>query len=156
HDFIPDSLQKLGAEILFHKVAIRPGKPILYARFPSGTHYFGLPGNPISAAVGLRFFIVPLLRELQGVLPEVPLTARLLTSSPKKKGFRFFRKAHISVVTGGKLHLHILDGQESFKIRPMLKANGWAVFTEDQTGTELGEAVAIYPLLPGQWELGTL
>lgn len=156
HDFIPDSLRKLGAEIIFHKVAIRPGKPVLYARFPDGTHYFGLPGNPISAAVGLRFFVVPLLRSLLGMAPEIPVTARLLMPSPKKKGMRFFRKAHISVATGGKLQLHILDGQESFKISPMLKSNGWAVLTEDMDGKSFGDAVDIYPLMPGKWNLEAL
>lgn len=153
HDFIPDSLRKLGAEIQFHKVAIRPGKPILYARFPDGAHYFGLPGNPISAAVGLRFFVYPLLRTLQGMSQETPITASLLMASPKKKGFRFFRKAHVCVATGGKLQLHILDGQESFKINPMLAANSWAAFAEDAQGTELGEAIAVYPLTPNQWIL---
>ncbi len=153
HDFIPDSLRKLGADILFHKVAIRPGKPILYARFPNGTHYFGLPGNPISAAVGLRFFVTPLLRQLQGLLPEIPVATNLLMPSPKKKGLRFFRKAHISIDTGGKLQLRILDGQESFKISPMLKANAWAVLTEDQDGVNVGEAVLVYPLISSKWEL---
>ncbi len=153
YDFIPDLLRKLGANILFHKVAIRPGKPILYAQFSNGTHYFGLPGNPISAAVGLRFFIIPLLHVLQELLPETPITARLLMPSPKKSGLRFFRKAHISVATGGKLQLHILNGQESFKIHPMLEANGWAALTENTKGTEIGEAVAVYPLIPGRWKL---
>lgn len=153
HDFIPTSLQALGAEILFHKVAIRPGKPILYAQFPDGTHFFGLPGNPISAAVGLRFFAIPLLNRLQGMQPEDPITARLLMPAPEKKGLRFFLKAHIAVTTGGKFQLHILDGQESFKISPMLKANSWAILAEDFNGTELGEAVAVYPLLPNHWAL---
>ncbi len=153
HDFIPDSLRALGADILFHKVAIRPGKPILYARFSEGTHYFGLPGNPISTAVGLRFFVKPLLRSLQNRSPETPIMARLLTPSPKKKGFRFFRKAYISVAAGGELQLQILDGQESFKIHPMLRANGWAVMTENADGNEPGEAIAVYPLTSNQWAL---
>ena len=153
HDFIPDSLRNLDAKIVFHKVAIRPGKPILYARFSNGTHYFGLPGNPVSAAVGLRFFVTPLLWVLQGMLPEKAITAYLSMPTSKKKGLRFFRKAHISIATGGKLQLHILDGQESFKIRPMLEANSWAVLAEDAEGMEPGEAVTVYPLMPGRWKL---
>ena len=156
HDFIPECLRKLGAKIVFHKVAIRPGKPVLYARFPDGTHYFGLPGNPVSAAVGLRFFVVPLLRHLQGMEQESPITARLLMPSPKKKGLRCFRKSHVSVTTGGRLQLEILHGQESFKIHPMLRANCWASFAEDQDGTEIGAAVQIYPLMPGRWGLGAV
>lgn len=152
HDFIPDSLRKLGAEILFHKVAIRPGKPVLYAKFPDGTHYFGLPGNPVSAAVGLRFFVQPLLRHLQNSKAEKPITARLLMPYPKKKKLRFFYKAYVSVI-GGKLQMEILKGQESFKIQPLLKANCWATFGEEQTGQEVGEAIDIYPLTPNKWNL---
>ena len=153
HDFIPNSLSKLGAKILFHKVSIRPGKPILYAQFSDGTHYFGLPGNPISAAVGLRFFVTPLLNALQGMQQEKPITTTLLTPSPKKKGFRFFRKAYSTVDSHGQLKTHILDGQESFKINPMLKANSWAVLLEDADGTDLHTPVIIYPLLANQWVL---
>ena len=57
YDFIPDALRELGAEILFHKVAMRPGKPLLFARLPGGALYFGLPGNPVSSAVGMRVFL---------------------------------------------------------------------------------------------------
>ncbi len=54
-DFVPSVLIDMGAEILFHKVRIRPGKPILMAKFPDGKIVFGLPGNPVSVAVGFRF-----------------------------------------------------------------------------------------------------
>ncbi len=156
HDFIPEALRELGAEIIFHKVAIRPGKPILYARFPDGTHYFGLPGNPVSAAVGLRFFVIPLLNLLQGAPVETPINTRLLMPSPKKGNLRFFRKAYVSVATGGKLQLDILKGQESFKIHPLVKANCWVVFKEEQSGNEVGEPIDIYPLTPGKWNLNNV
>lgn len=152
HDFIPDCLRKMGARIIFHKLAIRPGKPILYARFPGGPHYFGLPGNPISAAVGLRFFVLPLLHRLQAIEPaERPVTARLLYPFKKKAGLRFFCKAHVFVTTDAGLNLEILTGQESFRIQPMLKANCWAVFTEAQTEAVVGETVPVYPLFPDRW-----
>jgi molybdopterin molybdotransferase len=151
HDFIPNSLRKLGADILFHKIAIRPGKPMLYARLSDGTHYFGLPGNPVSAAVGLRFFVVPLLRKLQGLPAENVITARLLMPAHKKQGLRFFSKAHVSVAQGGKLQMEILKGQESFKTQPLLKANCWASFAPEQTGQEVGAAIDVYPFTPGKW-----
>lgn len=141
-DFIPDALKKMGAKILFHKVAVRPGKPILYARLAGGTgaHYFGFPGNPMSAAVGLRFFAVPLLRALQGTSPveEVPTTAMLVAPFRKNKGMRVFCKAHVA---DGKVT--ILDGQESFKVRAMLKANCWAVVEERAEEVAAGVPVRI-------------
>lgn len=55
YDFVPDALARHGAALLFHKVAVRPGKPVLLARFADGALYFGLPGNPMASAAGLRF-----------------------------------------------------------------------------------------------------
>lgn len=153
YDFIPDSLCKLGAKILFHKVAVRPGKPILYARFPSGACYFGLPGNPASTSVGFRFFVVPLLRHLQGRGMETPITARLLKPFSKKNDLRFFCKAYVSVSMEGEFQVEILRGQESFKIHPLLKANAWAVFEENQNEFKVGKAIMVYPLVPGKWNL---
>ena len=71
-DFIPDSLEKIGATTHFHRVNIRPGKPVLFATLPNGSYYFGLPGNPISAAIGFTFFVMPLLRALQGLPQPAP------------------------------------------------------------------------------------
>lgn len=53
YDFV-ETLAAIGAETLFHKVAMRPGKPLLAARLAGGQAFFGLPGNPVSSAVGLR------------------------------------------------------------------------------------------------------
>ncbi len=152
-DFIPASLRNLGAQIMFHKVAIRPGKPVLYARFADGTHYFGLAGNPISTAVGLRFFVIPLLRRLLGRDDELPLSARLLEPLTRKTNLRLFLKARAFADTKGNLQLKILAGQESFKIRPLLEANCWACLDEQATEVAAGRMVKIFPLMPDRWSL---
>lgn len=147
-DFVPEALKTLGAKILFHKAKIRPGKPILFARLPKGAYFFGLPGNPIAAAAGLRFFVTPLLRCLQEMPHEKPLMAKLQKGITKKAGFRFFYKAHVEVDSAGCLQVALLPGQESFKINPLLSANCWAVLEEGRTEYEAGESLAIYPLHP--------
>jgi len=50
HDQVPAALQALGATVHFRGVAMRPGKPVLFATLPNGCLYFGLPGNPVAAA----------------------------------------------------------------------------------------------------------
>ena len=149
YDFVPDGLRAMGAEILFHKAAIRPGKPILYARFPNGTSYFGLPGNPIASAVGLRFFVYPLIRKLRGLEQEEHTTAILQNDFSKESLFRFFQKAHYKHDEEGRLTVEILPGQESFKIKPMLHQNCWAVVPEYGLSLSAGNMVDIYPLYPG-------
>ncbi len=147
-DFVPDGLRAMGAEILFHKTAIRPGKPILFARFPNGTTYFGLPGNPIAAAVGLRFFAYPLIRKLRGLATEQHISAILQNDFSKESPFRFFQKANCSHDDKGRLTVEILPGQESYKIKPMLAQNCWAVVPEDGVDIKAGSMIDIYPLYP--------
>ncbi|HSM11653.1 MAG TPA: molybdopterin molybdotransferase MoeA, partial [Lysobacter sp.] len=143
HDFVPDALRGLGAEIVFHKVAIRPGKPLLFARLPGGQLYFGLPGNPVSGAVGLRFFIEPALRALLGLAPERPLRLPLAAPARKKPGLRFLQKARVVVDGQGQLQVELLAGQESFRIAPLLAANAWAVLDEEVTQLPAGALVEV-------------
>ncbi len=146
YDFIPDGLRAMGAEILFHKAAIRPGKPVLFARFPDGTCYFGLPGNPVASAVGLRFFAYPLIRKMRGQEPEKSLSAVLKNDFSKESLFRFFQKAHCKHNKEGRLTVEILPGQESFKIKPMLDQNCWAIVPEYGLSLNAGSMIDIYPL----------
>ncbi|MBP7709855.1 MAG: molybdopterin molybdotransferase MoeA [Rickettsiales bacterium] len=132
-DFIPESLKNLGAEIHFHRVNIRPGKPVLFATLPNGNYFFGLPGNPISTAIGFRFFITPLLRKVQGLDVEKPLFARLKNKFTKKGNFRQFLKSTLEFSSDGILQISINEGQESFKISPMAQSNAWAILEENKT-----------------------
>jgi molybdenum cofactor synthesis domain-containing protein len=65
YDYIPDIVQELGGEIVFHRLPIRPGKPVLGATI-DGKLMMGLPGNPVSAAVCCRRILVPLLAKMSG------------------------------------------------------------------------------------------
>ena len=130
-DFIPEILKKQGARIIFHGVAIKPGKPILFAVLPDGRYYFGLPGNPVAVAVGLRFFVQPLIRHLLG-MPEEKRHCHKLAKSFEKKGvLRHFLKAHLQSDDQGLTRVRILHGQESFKISPLLEMNCWAIVGEE-------------------------
>jgi molybdopterin molybdotransferase len=144
-DFIPSTIQKLGGDIIFHKTKIRPGKPILFAKFPNGTIYFGLPGNPISANIGLRFFVMHCLRKMLSLNTEQPVKAKLNHSHSKKHSFVGFQKANAYIDKKGIHKVNILDGQESFKIQPLLNANGWAVLYEDKHSWEKSDVIDFYP-----------
>lgn len=145
HDFVPEVLKKLGAEILFHKVAIRPGKPILLARFPSGALFVGLPGNPASTATGWRFFVEPLLAAMEGRAPEKPCYGVVKTAYRKGEiPLRFFMRAEIGYNAQGQCEVEILPQQPSFKVSPFVHTQGWAVIPEDVTELASGAPVAFY------------
>lgn len=68
-DFIPEALTAIGAEIVFHRVAQRPGKPMLFAK-QERTVIFGLPGNPVSTLIGLYRYVLPALDLWTGATPR--------------------------------------------------------------------------------------
>jgi len=66
YDFVPAAVAEVGASTHVHGVAMKPGKPFLFARTADGTPVFGLPGNPLSAATALHEFVLPALRQMAG------------------------------------------------------------------------------------------
>ena len=65
YDLVPGILERLGVAVHFHKVRMKPGKPLLFGTF-GNTLVFGLPGNPVSAFVCFELFVRPALRKLAG------------------------------------------------------------------------------------------
>ena len=131
--------------MLFHKVAIRPGKPLLAASLQEGPLFIGLPGNPIAAAAGFRFFVVPVLRAMLGMPPEIPLRVPLLESVHATAGLRRFFKARLRYSESSGLGLELLEGQESYRIGSLLQANAWAVVDEDANELPAGALVDALP-----------
>ena len=145
-DFIPAALVEMGAEVLFHKLWIRPGKPILMAKFPDGAIVFGLPGNPVSVAVGFRFLASQAARVMQGRQVEKPLNSINMADYKKSKKFNLFAKAIAHVDTNGQIYTQVMAGQESFKVKPFRDANCWAMVPEGIEKIEKGENISIFPL----------
>ena len=153
YDFVATVLRDLGAEICFHKTAIRPGKPLLFARLGK-TAFFGIPGNPVSTAVAIRFFVEPYLRALLGQQPEFGQLMTLKNGIKKPDGLRCFFKAQC-FLSGENSTVEVLVGQESFKVSPLLAANAWVVLPEAGSWVEAGEKVRVFGMHSwGQKEIG--
>jgi molybdopterin molybdotransferase len=146
YDFVPQALERIGAQTLFHKVAIRPGKPLLFAKLPGDVLLFGLPGNPIAVAVGLRFFVEPALRVMLGLPPETPYRVPLSKPYGKKPRLRFHLKSRLHIDVQGRLAVEVLDGQESYRIRPLSDANAWAVVPADVDALPAGTLIDVLGL----------
>jgi molybdopterin molybdotransferase len=147
YDFIPDALRQLGAAIHFHKVAIRPGKPLLFATLPNGALFFGLPGNPASSAVGHRFFVESALRAMLGLTPERALRLPLRGGRRVHHALRFFLKGRVEPDAHGRLWARALHGQESFRIAPLAQANAWIGI--DGSAGDLDEGALVDVHAPG-------
>ena len=87
-DFVPNVIQSFRLSDYFKSVAIRPGKPILFAKIKGKQKaIFGLPGNPMSSAACFRFFVYPYIENLLGLHEEIPVRAILKNEFVKKEEF---------------------------------------------------------------------
>lgn len=150
-DYVTNSLQKLGVKTEFHKVAIRPGKPLLFGvHAKTGAAVFGLPGNPVSTAIGASFFVTSYLKALRGQGCEQSLQLPVIGSIKKPQGLRSFFKARIEQ-NDGVSRVRILPGQGSYMLHSLLEANCWAVVSEEGDRVAEGTTVEVHP-----WEGRTL
>jgi len=84
YDVTKTALKELEAEIFFERVALRPGKPTVFARLPNGTFVFGLPGNPVSVSVTFNLFARTALLAMQGIAePALKRETAVLARSVK-------------------------------------------------------------------------
>jgi|GEM_PF-54048 len=130
-DFVLEALRCLDAKICFHGVDMRPGKPTLFATLPGGQIFFGLPGNPVAAFLGFRFFVGAALGTITGRADEVPIV--LETVVPEGRvGTTVFLKAKRHYTKAGLFSVEVLPGQQSHMMRPMLCADSWLVIDRTQ------------------------
>ena len=148
-DFVPNIIKKFKLSNYFKNVAIRPGKPILFAKFKKKQKViFGLPGNPISSAACFRFFVFPYLLLLLGIENEKPIKAILKNEFIKKTNFSRFVKCIINTTKNGKIEVSILAGQESFRIQSFIKSNIWTMLPSGKAKFKKGQIVDCF--LPNQ------
>ena len=79
---------------------------MLFARLPQGALFFGLPGNPVSTAVGERLFVETALRRMLGMADEARWRLPLAADTRKKPGFAFVQKAALRVHADGSVRAH--------------------------------------------------
>jgi molybdopterin molybdotransferase len=130
HDLIAPALAQAGIALGFHRIAMRPGRPMLLG-LAQGMRVLGLPGNPVSTFVCAFLFLLPLLRKLQGradLLPEAERASlgRALESNDHRQDFlraKFSRNAEGGLVaTPFKLQdssmLSVLHAADCLIVRP--------------------------------------
>jgi molybdopterin molybdotransferase len=144
YDLVEPVLREFGAEFIFDAVAIRPGKPAVFA-LCKGKPVFGLPGNPVSTMVTFDLFVRPVLDILSGTNPsplrlfDVIITERL----SEKPGVTHFLPAQAEF--GEHPCVTPLPWQGSGDIVAMSRANCLLVVPPDRATIEAGELVQVLP-----------
>ena len=141
-DFIPSVVKSFNLSNYFKSVAIRPGKPILFAKIKGKEKaIFGLPGNPMSSAACFRFFVYPYIENILGLNKEKPIKALLKNDFIKKKEFTRFAKSKLNTTQNGKIEVEILQGQESFRVKSFIESNIWSLLPAGKSKFKKGEIV---------------
>ena len=145
HDYVPSIINKFKISNNFKGISIRPGKPVLFAKIKKVQKaIFGLPGNPISTAACFRFFVFPYLQNLLGLKKERSIKAILKNDFKKKINFTRFIKSKLSTTLNGKVEVELLAGQESFRIKPFIKSNAWAVLHQGKSNFKKGQIIECF------------
>ncbi len=143
YDLVKASLKKLGQEMLFWKVAMKPGKPLAFGRIGE-TPIFGLPGNPVSSFVSFEQFVRPSIRKMLGCSDLFPQTvrARLKRTIHKKSGRLHFLSSIVSWDENG-YHVTPAAEQGSGILKSTVHANGLLVFPLEADTLEEGTTVTV-------------
>ena len=146
-DFVKQLLAKLG-EVLFWKIAMKPGRPLAYGKIGSA-HFFGLPGNPVSAMVTFYQFVREALLVLMGV-PDpqpLPLLKAVCTSAIKKApGRTEFQRGILSAGDDGQWTVRVTGDQSSGILSSMSQANCFILLPDAQGNTPAGALVDVQVL----------
>jgi molybdopterin molybdotransferase len=145
HDHARPTLRAIGAELLFEKVALRPGKPTWFARREKQI-ILGLPGNPASSFVCARLFLKPLLDRLLGRDPSASMktqAVRLRGTLAANGNRESYLRAHVAPDPAGQLWAQAPQNQDSSLISVFAAANALLVRSPGAAAAAEGDAVDI-------------
>jgi molybdopterin molybdotransferase len=143
YDFVKEALSELGMEMIFWRVAMKPGKPVVFGLL-QGKPVFGLPGNPVSSMVSFEQFVRPALLKMMGhrQLFRPVIEAILKEDIRKRPGRRHFLRAFI-FFEKDEYFVTLTGAQGSGILKSMVKANGLMVLPEDQELVKAGDKVKV-------------
>ncbi|HEY2160763.1 MAG TPA: molybdopterin-binding protein, partial [Solirubrobacteraceae bacterium] len=145
HDHVKPALASLGVEEVFWRVALQPGKPTWFGT-RDGRLVFGLPGNPVSAAVTFALFVAPALAALQGATErQTDQTAELASAVPGNPSREQALRVRLDR-RGGKLLAEPNGPQGSHVITSLVGADALALIPAGAGEVPAGTEVALAAL----------
>lgn len=148
-DYTKATMAKLG-DVLFWRIAMRPGRPMAIGRIATGGRsaiLFGLPGNPVAVMVTFYALVRDALLAMSGARPQpLPmLRAASAAAIRKKPGRTEYQRGIVTPAAGGGWEVRITGSQGSGILRSMSQANGLVVLGHEQGNVAAGEPVDVLP-----------
>lgn len=146
HDHVKPALAKLGVQEIFWGVALQPGKPTWFGA-REGTLVFGLPGNPVSAAVTFSLFVAPALAALQG-LTHAGSAGEALLGTEVARNRRREQALRVRLEQHDGLTVAVPNGpQGSHVITSLVGADALALIPRGDGTAPAGTRVTLTPLV---------
>ena len=153
HDYVRPTLEALGVQMLFWRVAMKPGHPVAFGRVtptpaktaaPAGAFVFCLPGNPVSSMVCFEEFVAPALRRMMSHarIHRHTITARLTHNVKHQPGRTEFIRVLLAQEEGGYAATST-GAQDSGMLLSMARADGLAILPADCNGLAAGSMVTV-------------
>ncbi len=144
HDLVLPVLKSLGVTVDFWKIAMRPGKPVMFGRYENKL-FFALPGNPVSAYVTAITLVLPAIRAACGFASpsnktlRLPLAAPLSANGPR----RHFMRCTIETGEGISSSVHPILQTDSSHLSSLAAANGLLIVDENTQALQVGQLVEV-------------
>ena len=143
-DYIKSALKKVG-KVDFWKIAIKPGRPLAYGKI-NNTLFFGLPGNPVSAAVTFQIFIIPAIKKISQMIASSKLIIKArVKSSLSKKQCRVEYKRGLLEQNDGVNVVNTTGLQGSNILSSLSKANCYIRLSSETEKIKKGDTVEVIP-----------
>jgi molybdopterin molybdotransferase len=145
YDLVQDALKAKGMRMDFWKIAMRPGKPLMFGSIDE-TLVLGLPGNPVSAYVGALVFLKPAIEAMLGLSVEDQKNRRiatLATDLPPNGARQDHMRAKIRVDPDGALAAQVFGVQDSSMLSALAQSDGLIVRPPNDPARKIGDSVTV-------------
>lgn len=142
-DLVEDVFAELGVQVFFNQVAVKPGKPVVFAKLGEKL-IFGLPGNPVSAATTFELLVRPALRKLMGFsVYQNQIVAAQLEASIKNRSQREFYAPATVWYDGRQFRVRPLESKGSGDQATYAQSNCYLICPREEMALHAGATVSV-------------
>lgn len=143
-DFVPGALVELGVNVVFHKVSQRPGKPMWFGIGPNRKAVFALPGNPVSALVCCRQYVIPALEAASAATPRPPEFAALAGDVTFEPDLTCFQPVRLVSNAAGQVLAMPVKTNTSGDFTALSATDGYVELAREQSRFPAGTPVFLH------------
>jgi molybdopterin molybdotransferase len=142
-DYIPQALEDLQVEKVFHKVAQRPGKPFWFGRHQNGAVVFAFPGNPVATFMCLRKYFLTWLRATLGLAEQLPVYAVLDKDFTFQPPLQYFLQVKLQSNLQGQLMASPIEGNGSGDFANLADTDAFLELPMERNDFKAGEVFRV-------------